>query len=109
MNKTPLLPTHVFIRRLSRNILYGFIIILFSLGLGMFGYHYFENMTWIDAYMNAAMILSGMGPVNTIITIKGKLFAGSYAIFSGTIFLVVVAVIFAPVIHRYFHKFHLEG
>lgn len=97
-----------FLKRLSRNLLIGFSIILISLVLGMLGYHHFEKMSWIDAYVNAAMILSGMGPVSNINTDAGKFFAGTYALFSGIVFLVIIAIIFAPVIHRFFHKFHLE-
>jgi hypothetical protein len=103
------LPISLFIIKLSRNIVVGLLIILLSLGLGMLGYHHFEKMTWIDAYVNAAMILSGMGPVSQLETEAGKIFAGTYALFSGIIFLVVIAVIFAPVIYRVFHKFHIEA
>jgi hypothetical protein len=103
-----LLPTRQFLKRLSKNILIGIGIAAASLALGMAGYHHFEKMSWIDAYVNAAMILSGMGPVSTLQTDAGKLFAGSYALFSGIVFLVLIAVIFAPVIHRFLHKFHLE-
>ena len=74
----------------------------------MTGYHYSEDMPWIDAYVNAAMILSGMGPVTELHTNAGKIFAGSYALFSGIIFLVVIAVILAPLFHRFLHKFHLQ-
>ena len=101
----PVLPLRSFIRRLIRNLLIGFGIIVFSLGLGMFGYNYFEKMDWVDAYINAAMILSGMGPVSTLKTDAGKIFAGSYALFSGIIFLIVIAVILAPIVHRFLHKF----
>ena len=101
-------PTHVFLTRLARHILLGIIIIMLSLGIGMWGYHHYESMNWVDAYVNASMILSGMGPVSTLQTDAGKLFAGSYALFSGIIFLVVIAVIFAPVYHRFLHKFHVE-
>ncbi len=100
-----LLPMHLFIKRVIRNLLIGFLIIAFSLGLGMFGYSYFENMNWVDAYENASMILSGMGPVDILKTEGGKIFAGSYALFSGIVFLVVIAVIFAPIFHRFLHKF----
>lgn len=93
------------IRRIIRNLLIGFGIIAFSLGIGMLGYSYFENMNWIDAYENASMILSGMGPVSNMETDEGKIFAGSYALFSGIVFLVVIAIIMAPVFHRFFHKF----
>lgn len=74
----------------------------------MFGYHHFEKMSWIDAYVNAAMILSGMGPVEALHTSEGKLFAGTYALFSGIVFLVVIAIIFAPVVHRFLHQFHMD-
>lgn len=100
--------TKIFLKRLTRNVLFGAIVIGVSLGLGMLGYHHFEKMSWVDAYVNSAMILSGMGPVNPLQTTAGKMFAGTYALFSGIIFLVIIAIIFAPVIHRFFHKFHIE-
>lgn len=102
------LPISTFIKRLSRNIIIGSIIIVFSLGIGMIGYNQFENMSWIDAYVNASMILSGMGPLSPLNTASGKIFAGTYALFSGVVFLVVIAIIFAPIIHWFFHKFHLK-
>lgn len=74
----------------------------------MIGYHHYEKMSWVDAYVNAAMILSGMGPVSNLQTTAGKIFAGSYALFSGIVFLVAIALIFAPVIHRVFLFFHIE-
>jgi len=98
----------LFIKRLVRNILVGLVIILTSLGIGMWGYHHFEKMGWIDSYVNAAMILSGMGPVGNLSTDGGKLFAGTYALFSGVVFLIVIAIIFAPVIHWFFRRFHIE-
>ncbi len=102
------LPKKTFLIRLFRNILFGVIIIMISLGIGMFGYYYYENMPWVDAYVNAAMILSGMGPMSTLQTSAGKIFAGSYALFSGVLFLVIVGIIFTPVIHWFFLKFHME-
>jgi hypothetical protein len=104
MNKA-LLPVHVFIKRLLRNLLIGIVMIVVSLGIGMLGYKHYENMSWVDAYENASMILSGMGPAQDIKTEGGKIFAGTYALFSGIFFLVVIAVIIAPVFHRFFHKF----
>lgn len=101
-------PRHVFIKKFTRNLFIGFIIIVISLGIGMMGYRHFEKMSWIDAYVNAAMILSGMGPVSTLSTDEGKVFAGSYALFSGIIFLFVMAIVFAPVFHRFIHAIHLE-
>lgn len=86
----------------------GLFIILLCLGLGMTGYMYFENMNFVEAYENAAMILSGMGPVDTLKTVGGKIFAGTYALFSGVIFLVVIAIIFSPIFHRFFHNFLMK-
>ncbi|HSX04556.1 MAG TPA: hypothetical protein VLG76_07505 [Rhabdochlamydiaceae bacterium] len=106
--KQPLLTPRKFFQRIVYNLLIGFLIIGLSLLIGMIGYHSFEKMSWIDAYLNASMILSGMGPVSTLVTSEGKIFAGSYALFSGIVFLVVIAIIFAPVFHRFFHKFHLK-
>ena len=104
----PLLPRKVYYRRIARHATLGVVVILVSLGLGMIGYHVFEKLPWIDAFDNAAMILSGMGPVATLQTDGGKFFAGCYALFSGIAFISIMAIIFAPVIHRALHKFHLE-
>lgn len=79
-----------------------------SLVLGMLGYHYLEQLTWIDALVNAAMLLGGMGPVNELHTTAGKLFASFYALYSGIVFLISVGVILAPLYHRFLHRFHLE-
>ena len=74
----------------------------------MAGYHGLEGLSWIDSFLNAAMILSGMGPANELHTVGGKLFAGIYAIFSGVIFISMAAVLLAPAIRRFLHRFHLE-
>jgi len=94
---------------LFRNMFWAALFIMAALGVGMWGYHGFENMPWVDAFLNASMILSGMGPVTTLNTFGGKVFAGVYALFSGLAFIAVMAVVFAPVIHRFFHKIHLES
>jgi len=78
-----------------------------TLAVGMAGYHWCAGLPWVDAYLNAAMILGGMGPVATLPTTSAKLFAGTYALFAGTIFLAVVGVILAPIIHRAMHHFHV--
>lgn len=104
----PLVATHLFVIRLLRSIMFGLLAILVALGIGMMGYHYYENMPWIDAFVNAAMILSGMGPLTTLVTKGGKIFAGFYALFSGLAFILIIGVIFAPILHRFFHKFHLD-
>ncbi|HUJ79987.1 MAG TPA: hypothetical protein VLY45_06715 [Nitrospiria bacterium] len=104
----PLLPRPAYIARVVRSIAAGLLMILCSLLIGMIGYRAFEQMTWIDAFSNATMILSGMGPLGPLHTSAGKLFAGCYALFSGLAFIVIVGVIVAPVVHRFLHKFHLE-
>jgi hypothetical protein len=94
--------------RLLRNFGIAFAIIAVALGAGAAGYHGFERLPWIDAFLNAAMILSGMGPVNSLQTTGGKLFATVYALFSGIVFLAVAGILFAPLLHRLIHRFHLE-
>ncbi len=79
-----------------------------SLGIGILGYHYFEGLGWLDALLDASMILSSMGPVHVPQTTAGKLFASFYALFSGVAFITIVGVLFAPVFHRFLHKFHLD-
>jgi hypothetical protein len=103
-----LLPRKEFYKRVARHASLGFAVIVVSLGIGMIGYHTFENLSWIDAFVNAAMILSGMGPLGELHTDGGKIFAGCYAIFSGLALIAILGIIFAPVIHRALHKFHLE-
>jgi hypothetical protein len=103
-----LLPRPKFYRRLAVHALGGLGLVCLCLGLGMCGYHGFEKMPWTDAFVNASMILSGMGPVTDLKTEGGKIFAGCYALFSGLAFIVLIGIILAPVIHRALHKFHLE-
>ncbi len=103
-----LLPQREFIRRLGWSIAVGAALIFFSLSLGIGGYHYVCGLAWIDAFLNAAMILSGMGPMTPIPTAAGKVFAGCYAIYCGVALIGTTGIIFAPVIHRAMHKFHLE-
>jgi len=83
-------------------------IISFSLMIGVLGYHYLEGLSWIDALVNAAMLLGGMGPVDPLQTTAGKIFASFYALFSGMVLLVAVGVLIAPIFHRFLHRFHLD-
>ncbi|HSB65020.1 MAG TPA: hypothetical protein VLD65_00485, partial [Anaerolineales bacterium] len=106
--RQPLLTPREFLIRQLMYLLVALGIIGGSLVLGMVGYHYFENLAWIDALLNAAMLLGGMGPVNELHTSAGKLFASFYALYSGIVFLVSVGVILAPLYHRFLHHFHLE-
>lgn len=84
-------------------------LLLGSLAAGMLGYVYFEKLSWIDAFLNSAMLLGGMGPVNAPATPGGKLFAGLYALYAGLVFIVTAALIFTPIVHRVLHKFHWDA
>lgn len=103
-----LLPFRKFLRRLFNHALAGLAIIAASLGIGVAGYHFLEGLPWIDALLNASMILGGMGPVDLLKTTAGKVFASGYALFSGVVFLVVVGIMIAPAAHRVLHRLHLE-
>jgi hypothetical protein len=105
----PLISRHKFYHRMARSATVALALIGGSLLIGMAGYHLFEHLGWIDSFANASMILSGMGPLGELKTTGGKIFAGCYAIFSGVAFLTSVAVVFAPLFHRFIHKFHLES
>ena len=103
------LPPHpVFLRRLARTFLLAALIIGGSLSLGVLGYHRFAGLPWVDALLNASMILGGMGPVDILTTRRAKLFASAYALFSGVILLASVAVMIAPLVHRFLHRYHLD-
>jgi hypothetical protein len=103
------LPTRiVFARHLARKALVALCIVGGALTLGACGYHFTEGLPWLDATLNASMILAGMGPVDPIRTTGGKVFATFYALFSGVVFITMAAVLFGPVLHRFLHRFHLE-
>jgi hypothetical protein len=105
---SPLLPRQAFYRRVAICFLLSQALIVVALGIGMAGYHGFEGMSWLDAYLNAAMILTGMGPVSPLQTTGGKLFAGGYALFCGLVILGAASLLLTPVFHRIIHKFHIE-
>ncbi len=105
----PLLSRAAFARRLVSSSGIALALIGASLAVGMAGYHYFEKLPWIDAFANASMILSGMGPLGPLETWGGKLFAGCYALYSGLAVLVAAGLILAPVVHRVLHRFHVES
>ena len=95
-----------FVRRLSLHVLAAVGLMLGSLAIGMAGYMYFEHLAWRDAFLNCAMLLGGMGPVDAPKSNGGKLFAGLYALYAGLVFLITAGVMAAPVLHRVLHKFH---
>src|SRR6266436_1541460 len=105
----PLAPKVVFFLRLARNFLVTVGIVAFSLGVGTLGYHYLGHIGWIDGFLNASMILTGMGPVDRMETNEGKLFAAFYALYSGLVFLTMVVVLITPIYHRFIHRFHLDS
>ena len=102
----PLLPRPRFIRRVLASLLIAFIILGVALGIGVVGYHLIARLAWIDALENAAMILTGMGPVAPMTTTAAKIFASVYALFSGVIFLSAMSIVVAPLFHRILHQFH---
>jgi len=108
MSKKPLPPIRVFYLHLLQNIAIALCLTGFSLYIGAAGYHYLDSLGWVDSYLNASMILAGMGPVDAIHTDAAKIFATCYALYSGIAFLSFVALIFAPVYLRFLHKFHLD-
>jgi hypothetical protein len=97
-----------FIRRVLRHALAAVALLFVSLALGMAGYEYFEHLPWRDAFVNAAMLMGGMGPVDPLRTDGGKVFAGLYALYAGLVFLVASGLVFAPIVHRVLHRFHWE-
>jgi hypothetical protein len=102
------IPHHHFIRRVLRHALAAVALLLLSLALGMAGYEYFEDLPWRDAFLNAAMLMGGMGPVHAPRTDGGKVFAGLYALYAGLVFLVAAGLVFAPIMHRVLHRFHWD-
>jgi hypothetical protein len=104
----PLISRKAFLLRMLAHTLGALLIIVSTLLIGILGYHILAGFTWIDSLLNASMILGGMGPVDPVTTSIGKVFASIYALFSGIIFLVVVGVLFAPLFHRFLHRFHME-
>ena len=107
-HRRPLLGRREFIARQLRYALFSLLILFVSIGIGTAGYHHWGRLSWIDAFLNASMILTGMGPVDHMETAGAKLFSAFYALFSGISFLTFAAVLFSPIYHRFLHKFHLS-
>jgi hypothetical protein len=98
----------ILIRRLVRNAGMVGTLVLAALGVGAAGYHFLDGLSWLDAALNAAMILTGMGPVSPISAPAAKVFAIAYALFSGVFFVTMIAVLLAPALHHFLHRFHLD-
>lgn len=106
---TPPLPRRRFVRRMADHVALAAVLVLVSLLVGMWGYEHYEHLPWRDAFLNTAMLLGGMGPVDPLRTNGGKVFAGIFALYAGVVFLVVAGLFLVPVIHRIAHLFHFEG
>lgn len=104
----PLAPRKVYYARQLRNFFYMIFFLSICLGIGILGYHYTADISWLDSLHNASMILSGMGPVVEIRTTSGKWFSSFYALFSGVAFITNISILMAPAVHRFFHKLHLQ-
>jgi len=104
----PLLPRREFMSRLAKNTVLGLAVVAASLLAGMAGFHVFEKLDWLQSFLNASMLLGGMGPVDPSRTVAGKLFSGLYALYCGFAVLGIAGVVFAPIFHRFLHRFHLE-
>jgi len=104
----PLLSRAKFLRRVARHGLLALIVVAVALGIGVFGYHFIGQLSWIDSLLNASMILGGMGPVDPLKSDAAKIFASFYALFSGLAFIGIASLMIAPFAHRLIHRFHLE-
>lgn len=104
----PLASMQRYIWRLLVSFLVAALLIGVSLAAGMLGYAHFEGMSWLDAFLNASMILSGMGPAEQLRSDAGKLFAGCYALYSGLVIVLASGIVLAPVVHRILHRFHVD-
>jgi hypothetical protein len=107
-HREPLIPPRHFLRRLVLHFGVALALIVGSLGLGIWGYMQFEGLGLLDAFLNAAMLLGGMGPLHSPVTVGGKLFAGIYALYAGLVFIVTAALLFTPLIHRVLHRLHMD-
>jgi hypothetical protein len=104
----PVLPFREFLLRVGRYTLFSIALLGLSLGIGIVGYHYANDLGWLDSFLNASMILTGMGAIDPMKNETAKWFAAFYAIFSGVVFLSTVAVFLSPIVHRFLHKMHVS-
>ena len=95
-----------FVVRMVGHLAAAVLLLVFSLGVGMWGYARFENLSWLEAFLNSAMLLGGMGPVDAPQSDAGRLFAGGYALYAGLVFIFIAGLLLAPLVHRLLHRFH---
>ena len=108
IHRQPPLTRPQFLRRMLWHFLLVLCLVVVSLAIGMAGYMYYEHLAWRDAFLNSAMLLGGMGPVESPQTPGGKVFAGLYALYAGLVFIIAAGVLFAPALHRIMHKYHWQ-
>jgi hypothetical protein len=106
--QSKLAPTHVFVNRMLRSIAFSSVLIFFTLAVGIFGYHYLAGLDWIDALLNASMILGGMGPVDPLNSNVAKIFASFYALFCGLVLVGAAGLVLSPILHRMLHRFRID-
>ncbi len=106
--KKPLLSKALFFRRVLVHTLYSFIAIVVALGIGVIGYHWLGELSWVDSILNASMILGGMGPVDSLQSDAAKLFSSGYALFSGLFFIGIATLLVGPFAHRLLHSLHMD-
>lgn len=104
----PLISRAAFTKRVSYHLLVALLAVVIGLGIGVLGYHHLGGLDWVDSFLNASMILGGMGPVDPLQTPAAKIFAGCYALFSGLAFIGIASLILAPFAHRILHRFHIN-
>ena len=106
--KQPILPFHRFFRRITGHLILVLLVCAMALGIGVIGYHFLAELSWIDSLLNASMILGGMGPVDPLHTNAAKIFASFYALFSGIVLIGAASLMIAPFVHRLLHQFHMD-
>ena len=102
------IPVSMFARRMAMFVAMALLLIAIALCIGVLGYHYIAGLSFVDSILNASMILTGMGPVDTLTSTAAKLFASGYAIFSGLVFITIIGVVLTPLVHRLLHRFHVD-
>jgi hypothetical protein len=107
--KQPPISRQHFTRRMVLHFCFAVGLIVFSIGVGIWGYCTFEHLAPLDGFLNSAMLLGGMGPVNAPVTPQGKLFAGVFALYAGLVFIVTAALLLTPLLHRLLHRFHWDA
>jgi hypothetical protein len=106
--RQPLLAPHAFLRRLLAHLAAALVLLGGSVAMGMAGYMHFEKLSALDAFLETAMLLGGMGPIHAPVTDAGKLFAGWFALYAGIVFIATAALLLGPLAHRVLHRFHLD-